>query len=404
LVSANRKLKSKLPFFIFLFIAAVVVAIGMHFVGIGEGWCATAMTPSSITIEQLNQKLCDKIGDGVDDNFSNNNDELFAETRIGQNAYFGSLGGVDNGLSNMNGISNINIEQNRYLFGLGGLGGGLGVEQQQQRLFRQRQQQQQEQQQRQQALLQQHLQLQLQQQLQQQQLQHEYQLQQLLQHQRRQQHQQRQQRQQLQQQQPPLFTHADSLLLNEADLLPPIAADAQNILPFEQLLLPQQVGFSHIPNLTDRADDKISNDNDVSRFLSLKDDSEADLCPSFDGRKRDLDGRNNDDVDYKDSNSNDVDEEKDKAQEQSFIDDYAMLRPTMASLYDDSSTTIENESMLPKPESVTSGNQFRTKIETGLNVACREDNTKKHPALTKHGLDNPPPDDVISKKPRTGFP
>ena len=358
------------------------------------------MTPNGITVEQLNQKFGDKIGDGVDDNFSNNDDELFGETRIGRNSYFGSLGGVDNGLSNMNGISNMNIEQNRYLFGLGGLG-GLGVEQQQQRLFQQRREQQ-EQQQRQQALLQQHLQLQLQQQLQQQQLQHEHQLQQLLQHQRRQQHQQRQQLQQ--QQQPPLLTHADSLLLNEADLLPPIAADVQNMLPFEQLLSPQQVGFSHIPNLTERADDKISNDNDVSRFLSLKDDSEeADLCPSFDGRKRDLDDRNNDDVDdYEDSNNNDEDEEKDKdkAQEQSFIDDYAMLRPTMASLYDDS-TSIENESMLPKPESVTSDNQFRTKIETGLDVACRED-TKKHPAQNKHGLNDPAPDGVLSKKPRTG--
>jgi exonuclease VII large subunit len=347
------------------------------------------MTPNSIPVEQLNQKFGEKIGDGVDDNFSNNNDELFGGTRIGQNSYFGNLGGVDNGLSNMNGISNMNIEQNRYLFGLG----GLGVEQQQQRLFQQRRQQQ-EQQQRQQALLQQHLQLQLQQQLQQQQLQHEHQLQQLLQHQRR---------QQQQQLQPPLLTHADSLLLNEADLLPPIAADVQNMLPFEQLLPPQQVGFSHIPNLTERADDKISNDNDVSRFLSLKDDSEeADLCPSFDRRKRDLDGRNNDDVDdYEDSNNNDADEEKDKAQEQSFIDDYAMLRPSMASFYDDS-TSIENESMLPKPESVTSGNQFRTKIETGLDVACRED-TKKHRAQTKHGLNDPAPDGVTSKKPRTGF-
>ena len=69
----------------------------------------------------------------------------------------------------------------------------------------------------------------------------------------------------------------------------------------------------------------------------------------------------------------------------------------MASLYDDS-TSIENESMLPKPESVTSDNQFRTKFETGLDVACQED-TKKHPAQSKHGLNGPAPDGVLSKKP-----
>ena len=114
-----------------------------------------------------------------------------------------------------------------------------------------------------------------------------------------------------------------------------------------------------------------------------------------------LNDRNNDDVDdYEDSNNNDADEEKDKTQEQSFIDDYAMLRPTMASLYDHS-TSIDNQSTLPKPESVTSDNQFRTKIGTGLDVDCRK-NSKKHPAQTIHGLKDPAPDGVLCKKPRMG--